>query len=227
MRPRRERRGRTNVDLGYRGESASGRALQCGHGANAVENGVSCGFSRLVHCFNAATARKPWRTTIGVDEGRRGPSLQCGHGANAVNNAAVNTGPRRWTRKSFNAATTRRPWRTNPNASATPADAPRELQCGHDPKAVENDGPARPSADSEGGLRMRPRPEGRGEPPDARAVGPENEIPELRMRPRPEGRGELGRPLRRTSAARGELQCGHDPKAVENSLLGIWTMTDD
>ena len=85
--------------------------------------------------FNAATTRRPWRTASrgAADDDARG----------------------------FNAATTRRPWRTRQGASpgrpATDAsmrprpegrgerpacrkidrDA-RRLQCGHDPKAVEN-----------------------------------------------------------------------------------------
>ena len=36
------------------------------------------------------------------------------------------------------------------------------------------------------------------------------------MRPRPEGRGEPA-PLRCLELADGRLQCGHDPKAVENA----------
>ena len=63
------------------------------------------------------------------------------------------------------------------------------LQCGHDPKAVEND------LDDKGnklpdGASMRPRPEGRGERHGASGV------------------------LKRGLSPM--LQCGHDPKAVEN-----------
>ena len=137
----------------------------------------------------------------------------------------------------FNAATTRRPWRT-----ATAGDLPPRpsigLQCGHDPKAVENAdsrrikplpcSPAsmrpRPEGRGEQSRRsrpdvgkcasMRPRPEGRGEPArqKKRRIGKRP----ASMRPRPEGRGErrLGLPL----SASDMLQCGHDPKAVENRM---------
>ena len=61
------------------------------------------------------------------------------------------------------------------------------LQCGHDPKAVEN------------------------------AVERDLDVAVLNasMRPRPEGRGEpsAGVPVRSRVST---LQCGHDPKAVEN-----------
>ena len=59
---------------------------------------------------------------------------------------------------------------------------------------------------------MRPRPEGRGEHGN-RAVGC-SATDDASMRPRPEGRGE--RPRRRLADERLPLQCGHDPKAVEN-----------
>ncbi len=108
----------------------------------------------------------------------------------------------------FNAATTRRPWRRRPGE-----DGPRPrhgVQCGHDPKAVEN------------ALRtlqmgrlvdasMRPRPEGRGEP--------------ARRLPRPlrcsrfnaaTTRRPWRKPLRVSHYSNtATLQCGHDPKAVE------------
>ena len=61
------------------------------------------------------------------------------------------------------------------------------LQCGHDPKAVEN------------------------------AVDLDLDVAVLNasMRPRPEGRGEPTR-WSTCSSRVPTLQCGHDPKAVEN-----------
>ena len=64
----------------------------------------------IVMSFNAATARRPWRT---ADTRVIGPhvELQCGHGPKAVENrrawpdSCESTG-------GFNAATARRPWRT-------------------------------------------------------------------------------------------------------------------
>ena len=115
----------------------------------------------VVACFNAATTRRPWRTHEG-----------CPTTAHA---------------RGFNAATTRRPWRTAACPMA-PTVAAR-LQCGHDPKAVENAHRRVPTT-SASPASMRPRPEGRGE------------------------RRDRGASLRHRH---GELQCGHDPKAVENS----------
>ena len=109
----------------------------------------------------------------------------------------------------FNAATTRRPWRT----AAQPIGRDRypELQCGHDPKAVEN---VRRYFSGRGRARasMRPRPEGRGEPVATQASPATREAS---MRPRPEGRGERHADGMRHVAGHW-LQCGHDPKAVEN-----------
>ena len=60
---------------------------------------------------------------------------------------------------------------------------------------------------------MRPRPEGRGEPPRQRPMQPAQGAS---MRPRPEGRGEPRQSNYRCYPPT-KLQCGHDPKAVENS----------
>ena len=71
-------------------DQAEPELLQCGHGPKTVEN-AACVWSHLfafAPCFNAATARRPWRT--------RGSAVHC----------AQRRGPR------FNAATARRPWRT-------------------------------------------------------------------------------------------------------------------
>jgi len=61
--------------------------------------------------FNAATARRPWRTgTIeGIHDALK--ELQCGHSQKAVENLALASDRRRDLRR-FNAATARRPWRT-------------------------------------------------------------------------------------------------------------------
>ena len=116
--------------------SSARRALQCGHSPKAVENlhnpesgrgrkGASMRpqpegrgeLQRLLGSgvqepsFNAATARRPWRTPRNLGLVR--PQF-----------------PR------FNAATARRPWRTL-DADAS-AEKILELQCGHSPKAVEN-----------------------------------------------------------------------------------------
>ena len=138
-----------------------GRSLQCGHGPKAVENAAGQRpLRRGGENFNAATARRPWRTwassyrpssLIGLLQCGHGPKavenylltprpsahlpLQCGHGPKAVENAQPRLGER-WPCLNFNAATARRPWRT-----------------GH-----EADGAARVADTS-----MRPRPEGRGE----------------------------------------------------------------
>ncbi len=145
-----------------------GHWLQCGHGTKAVENGRSRR-RRRPRCwrFNAATARRPWRTfvdpsrlALGVrasmrprHEGRGEPAvvstsainaaaLQCGHGTKAVENSSI------WQTygvhdRGFNAATARRPWRTwrRKSPMATAANA-----------------------------SMRPRHEGRGEPPTCNPI---------------------------------------------------------
>ena len=117
--------------------------------------------------FNAATTRRPWRTR------------QCGETA--------------LTTDRFNAATTRRPWRTRRPRDSRDQRAP--LQCGHDPKAVENADSWRPTPSVV--ASMRPRPEGRGEPT----------------------REWLDR------SCRTQLQCGHDPKAVENLRRDVASRT--
>ena len=133
------------------------RGLQCGHGPKAVENSESLQIFRRLSwiCFNAATARRPWRTsTYGSCD--RVHRLQCGHGPKTVENPAsahvappvsfnAATARRPWRTPSdvgfrrplmgFNAATARRPWRT---ASVVPTEDHSWLQCGHGPKTVEN-----------------------------------------------------------------------------------------
>ena len=185
--------------------------LQCGHDPKAVENPRRSRRppSRRTG-FNAATTRRPWRTRRRATTRRGLPKLQCGHDPKAVENSSASGRPEGWGRR-FNAATTRRPWRTS-RTSLVLVGRPA-LQCGHDPKAVEN---LRKVFQVRLGLlvaSMRPRPEGRGEP--TAYSGRVSCAGRASMRPRPEGRGERlgqfheGRPTR-------VLQCGHDPKAVEN-----------
>ncbi len=206
MRPRPEGRGERWTTWPVGGRSV---LLQCGHDPKAVENvriaadghagrpasmrprpegrGERASATtprRCTICFNAATTRRPWRTSTWHHVCLRTTALQCGHDPKAVENALVIVSvcvPM----LCFNAATTRRPWRTSfkvrscgclAKASMRPrpegrgerhgqpgkAAHPTQLQCGHDPKAVEN--PAVESAGRPGRASMRPRPEGRGEP---------------------------------------------------------------
>ncbi len=158
--------------------------LQCGHGLSAVENGQVGGLRAraggasmrprpvgrgerpsnldsqpLYHCFNAATASRPWRTRAFPVPGRSAKRLQCGHGLSAVENGDVldvrqerlgasmrprplgRGEPRRIHRvrprtRSFNAATASRPWRTLIFDELHAQ--PNRLQCGHGLSAVEN-----------------------------------------------------------------------------------------
>ena len=112
--------------------------LQCGHGPKAVENARRLPDCRNAAnaCFNAATARRPWRTCPHLGRNDRHRQLQCGHGPKAVENTVVNA----------------------LTAIAAPA-----LQCGHGPKAVENDHGDVLMLVTNSGASMRPRPEGRGE----------------------------------------------------------------
>ena len=177
--------------------------------------------------FNAATARRPWRTRRSTRAD--GPELQCGHGPKAVEN--------RWRTAtsadeavSFNAATARRPWRTDearrsmvgarkasmrprPEGRGEPVhcrdSAKRTLQCGHGPKAVENRaGRRRAEWRFNAATARRPW-------RTAGTMRPTSLSYAASMRPRPEGRGEpaTGEAVR---AGRAALQCGHGPKAVEN-----------
>ncbi len=158
MRPRRERRGEHHPNS----TSLNRRSLlQCGHGASAVENLQWSKAIRHTPCFNAATARAPWRTTRGPNFSTASrQTLQCGHGASAVENGAGEGGTVLG-RKGFKAATARAPWRTvvimsgssvlrgasmrprrerrgERRGAAAVAGAPGTLQCGHGASAVEN-----------------------------------------------------------------------------------------
>ena len=241
-------------------QAQSRSKLQCGHDPEAVENGRSrcrstggtprfnaattrrpwrayepaCVTSGLTIGFNAATARRPWRTPacdVSI-VARRDASMRPRPGGRGE--PAVRSADRR-RRGGFNAATTRRPWRTH--RAGQRGVLALKLQCGHDPKAVENRDVAASAGRGQVVASMRPRPEGRGERPDRLAdlvrspslqCGHDPKAVEnadgghsdrrccgASMRPRPEGRGERRR-LTDMRSCPTRLQCGHDPKAVEN-----------
>ena len=183
--------------------------LQCGHDPKAVENRFIVAIATSAkHGFNAATTRRPWRTRAASATGGASRLLQCGHDPKAVENCR--TRHSRPATAGFNAATTRRPWRTADHSVR--GRRCRRLQCGHDPKAVENHALCETASEIQL-ASMRPRPEGRGERQhaDRRRMT----VGRASMRPRPEGRGERSCAWHRQRAFDG-LQCGHDPKAVEN-----------
>ncbi len=234
MRPRPEGRGEQGSN---RGAPAATRRLQWGHGQKAVENDSRGGGpaadelasmrprpegrgeprcsgppSPTPACFNAATTRRPWRT-------RR--FLNATKGTSGCFNAATTRRPWRtppylarsaWD-DGFNAATTRRPWRT-PAGSGSARCAARGLQCGHDPKAVENCG-------SLALFRRRTHPSF-----NAATTRRPWRTPGLPESDRPGNAPSFNaattrRPWRTRSPRCGAtgpapLQCGHDPKAVEN-----------
>ena len=140
-------------------------------------------------CFNAATARRPWRTRDQrAKTSRRCKPLQCGHGPKAVENR------RAWIDVDVQRSASMRPRPEGRGERRVPGvhrcTTAILLQCGHGPKAVENFGRM--------ALTVR----------TARGAS---------MRPRPEGRGERWRRSRYRQSCADELQCGHGPKAVENS----------
>ncbi len=237
MRPRPEGRGELAGRLPDRSDAAASmRPRPEGRGERPA-----CSYGRAIprQCFNAATTRRPWRTRLVVVASN---SNHC-----------------------FNAATTRRPWRTTGRGDDSPAAErasmrPRPegrgehkegdplvvyhgtLQCGHDPKAVENysgsffwtrvgellqcghdpkavENPNRP-VDSSTRLTTWLQ---CGHDPKAvendRSGGCGCPPRTASMRPRPEGRGEPGDEPERENKE-GWVQCGHDPKAVENIACG-------
>ena len=118
--------------------------------------------------FNAATTRRPWRTTLedGAANAKNNASMRPqpeGRGERRREPGYFGH------QRCFNAATTRRPWRTEaalgetgppPLASMRPQPEGRgeqvcqiirlfpceSLQCGHNPKAVENPGDGGPAS---------------------------------------------------------------------------------
>src|SRR5207302_1958121 len=84
--------------------------------------------------FNAATAKRPWRTEEGDGKNFSTFRLQCGHGQEAVENLPITTG----------------------------SPSYMKLQCGHGQEAVENEQVSGDLAAAEA-ASLRPRPRGRGE----------------------------------------------------------------
>ncbi len=184
--------------------------------------------------FNAATARRPWRTRFQLSLLRA--QLLASMRPRPEDRGELSSG---WSspcpRRRFNAATARRPWRTYHKEAVVTLG--KELQCGHGPKTVENSSLAAVgnTADT---LQCGHGPktvENRsvGEPQTAQGTwlqcghGPktvENAVsgsgfPRERgasMRPRPEDRGEPS-PKRAQPPGPIGLQCGHGPKTVENA----------
>ena len=211
MRPRPEGRGERPVPATSEPAraSASMRPRPEGRGERGRDQCCRLTPSR----FNAATARRPWRTARGLN-GSTLPQTR------------------------FNAATARRPWRT----ALTPAGRERRLrlQCGHGPKAVENTMTHLAARWHYKRASMRPRPEGRGElellwlrvtqirklqcghSPKA-VENPRVEIADGQVDIAGFNAATARRPWRtRRSREPGPygtpgLQCGHSPKAVENT----------
>ena len=207
MRPRPEGRGEL---FGRRQPHAPIIELQCGHDPKAVEN----------------TEKEPNTSSSWA--------LQCGHDPKAVENKIQKDGltlifhasmrPRpegrgeRRRRRRSPSKDSRLQCGHDPKAvenrtsAATLRTGTRRLQCGHDPKAVEN------GANAAGWGRlvwasMRPRPEGRGELRDLVDVGTRDGGFNAATTRRPWRTVLLAKPPARMETV---LQCGHDPKAVEN-----------
>ena len=117
------------------------------------------------HCFNSATAKRPWRTIALVALPQGCTLLQFGHSQKAVENRRWRRRPRKTRPMCFNSATAKRPWRTWS-------------------KEYASSGRRR--------LSIRPQPKGRGETPpvDQSVLRPDR----ASIRPQPKGRGEPRRP---------------------------------
>ncbi len=255
MRPRPSSRGERLSPLPC---SRSAVSLQCGHGLQAVENTCACPACRAKVVasmrprpssrgeplsprysqrprtrFNAATAFKPWRTSVTLGALARFKGFNAATAFKPWRTSAART--QRGQQPCFNAATAFKPWRT---AAATTDDLTTLLlQCGHGLQAVENHADHRVHPPLRHGFNaatafkpwrtrlgrlaplnplpasMRPRPSSRGEqelsfahPCGARDAS---------MRPRPSSRGERRRRAASSSPTRW-LQCGHGLQAVEN-----------
>ena len=189
MRPRPEGRGEPPVHPRRRlCRNASMRPRPEGRGERRSCNSTS---SRLDMGFNAATTRRPWRTTMRrADISVAARELQCGHDPKAVENeadaASHSTGSRR-----FNAATTRRPWRTRAHGM-TSGRSVTSFNAATTRRPWRTGRGAAPILLSRSLASMRPRPEGRGERDDARRSR-DGDL-KASMRPRPEGRGERQAP---------------------------------
>ncbi len=182
MRPRPEGRGEPESTLMVHRPTA---ALQCGHGPKAVEN----------HARSAAHPAADGASMRPRPEGRGEQNVK----ADLDHAHMASMRPRPEGRGELIA-------KMGDGGEVT------LLQCGHGPKAVENQFLNR-VAQPDDGASMRPRPEGRGE--HSRAPSAIARRSSASMRPRPEGRGEPTAPARGAWWS-GSLQCGHGPKAVEN-----------
>ena len=130
--------------------------LQCGHSPKAVENQAWFRPVEAKHRFNAATARRPWRTWRARIQAAK-HELQCGHSPKAVENKLgpveccpaagasmrpqpEGRGERQATSEAGELEASMRP---QPEGRGEHSTGPLEtcrrmLQCGHSPKAVEN-----------------------------------------------------------------------------------------
>src|SRR6202011_4827290 len=68
MRPRPEDRGEHPCPVAFGADQGE---LQCGHGQKTVENKYYCYEFEPDQSFNAATARRPWRTSVGPNNSAR------------------------------------------------------------------------------------------------------------------------------------------------------------
>src|SRR5207248_1895517 len=102
-----------------------------------VENTPPGGARVAADCsFNAATARRPWRTIFAcLRDAAKHSKLQCGHGPKTVENNSLLSGrPMPGTLQCGHGP------KTVENAlSRLPKGRASWLQCGHGPKTVEND----------------------------------------------------------------------------------------
>ena len=111
MRPRPEDRGEPRSTQVHRATLQVAGLLQCGHGPKAVENSERIARERRsLSRFNAATARRPWRTYSSVSASRICPRASMRPRPEAVENKRTAVSGCRQA-LGFNAATARRPWR--------------------------------------------------------------------------------------------------------------------
>ena len=88
--------------------------------------------------FNAATARRPWRTGRDAAMPRAPAMLQCGHGPKAVENRRL----RAWSSRRTQLQCGHGPKAVENRHAMHGCRSQCVLQCGHGPKAVENSVPA-------------------------------------------------------------------------------------
>ena len=200
-----------------RGERGSSASLNCqcvasmrpqpeGRGEQPVDPAP---FFATCLGFNAATARRPWRTETAHEQLASLLELQCGHSPKAVENIKqVGSNGLHW------------PLQCGHSPKAVEnldyIEYPRQvcvLQCGHSPKAVENVD-RQGHCDRRWHASMRPQPEGCGE----RGIHPVRNFTNAGLQcghsPKAVENAKQSGSTRKIQA---ELQCGHSPKAVENA----------